>query len=210
MFEIAVKENMIQLTPELADVCGSFYLAGGTALALQLGHRVSVDLDFFTANEFDNKAIIERLQPDRVVMDYRQTLHLEKNGVRITFLFYDVPLVFPLLTWRGLEIADSRDIIAEKFKTVSQRGARKDFCDLYAALHHGFDIATACAAFNRRFFNTGINSYAVLKSLTWFQDADQDPDPVWLSVDYSTEWSTIRDYFTSHAREFKKHLVDSV
>jgi hypothetical protein len=55
MFEIAVKENMIQLTPELADVCRSFYLAGGTALALQLGHRVSVDLDFFTANEFDSE-----------------------------------------------------------------------------------------------------------------------------------------------------------
>jgi hypothetical protein len=100
-----------------------------------------------------------------------------------------------------------KDVVAEKFKTISQRGAKKDFCDLYAVFQEHVTIQEGCQLFLKRFQDTGINVYAVLKSLTYFVDADNDPDPIWLTQKYSTDWGTVKDFFIQNARLLKQYLI---
>ena len=207
IFEQVVTQNMIDIFPLLTTLKDDFYLGGGTALALQIGHRQSIDLDFFSLNEFDTEEITTTLNPTIIESTYKNTLHCSINNVRLTFLYYPVALVYPTIKWRELKIAHANDVIAEKFKTVSQRGAKKDFCDLYAVFQNYLTIEQGCKIFIHRFSTTGINFYAVLKSLTSFTDADQDPEPLWSNVKYSTKWDDIKTFFTKYARDFAKHLI---
>jgi hypothetical protein len=185
-----------------------FYLAGGTGLALQLGHRVSEDLDFFTATEFEPVVISRQLEikPNySETMVSRGTLYCRASGVKLSFLLYPVPLRHPALNYLGVAVADWRDILAEKFKTVSQRGSRRDFYDIYACFtQKRLSIAEGTAIFKDRFAGTGINHQHVAKSLTWFADAESEPDPQLL---VETDWPTVKEFFDSHAADFAESLA---
>ncbi|RLC31721.1 hypothetical protein DRH13_02655, partial [Candidatus Woesebacteria bacterium] len=95
MFQEVLSEKAQDLIDKITGQISSFYLAGGTALALQLGHRVSEDLDFFIDKAFDAEGLKNRILPDKVSSIRSGTLHCVKDGVRLSFLFYDVPLCFP-------------------------------------------------------------------------------------------------------------------
>jgi hypothetical protein len=127
MIEDVLPQNVLNLIDKLAVQLGSFYLAGGMALALQLGHRVSEDLDFFINKAFDAEELKNRILPDKVSSIRSETLHCVKDGVRLSFLFYDVPLCFPPLIWRGIQVAACQDVAAEKLETISQRGAKDEW-----------------------------------------------------------------------------------
>ncbi len=203
----AITTEMKELLPELDTLKNQFYLAGGTALALQIGHRLSVDLDFFSTVEFDPEEILKKLKPSAIISIHKNTLHCILNNVRLTFLYYPLPLVYQTIVWNQISLAHFNDITAEKFKTVSQRGAKKDFCDLYAVFQTRMTIESGCRFFQERFKNSGINFYSVLKSLTYFIDAENDPEPVWLEVPYATEWLKIKTFFIGNAETFKKFLI---
>lgn len=96
---------------------------------MHIGHRKSEDLDFFS----DRPGL-------RVIQQYRGNVHGVLNGVRLSFLLYPVPLMNATDQWEGINIASLPDLIAEKFKTVFQRGAKKDFYDLYAGFKSGVSI----------------------------------------------------------------------
>jgi len=185
-----------------------FYLAGGTGIALQLGHRISEDLDFFTEAEFDPAKLARHLASRP---GYSETLVAEGTldcavaGVKLSFLRYPVPLKFPTLKYMSARLADWRDILAEKFKTVSQRGCRRDFYDIYACLSlKRISIADAVGLLKERFAGTGINYQHVAKSLCWFADADSEPDPKLL---LPVDWPTVRRFFDSAAAEFARSLA---
>jgi len=184
-----------------------FYLAGGTGLALQLGHRVSEDLDFFSAAEFD-PALLARHLEDRPgyseTLVSKGTLYCRIAGVKLSFLHYPVPLRLPTMEYLSVKVADWRDILAEKFKTVSQRGRRRDFYDIYACLTlKKLTIADAVAILKDRFAGTGINYPHVAKSLIWFADAEAEPEPRLLMT---ADWSTVKRFFDASAAEFARHL----
>jgi len=185
-----------------------FYLAGGTGLALQLGHRVSEDLDFFTAADFNPVTVSRYLEtrPDySETMVSRGTLYCRASGVKLSFLHYPVPLRHPALEYLGVKVADWRDILAGKFKTVSRRGSRRDFYDIYACLtQKHLSIAEGTALIKDRFAGTGINYQHVAKSLTWFADAESEPDPHLLM---ETDWPTVKEFFDSHAADFAESLA---
>ena len=115
-----------------------FYLAGGTAVALHLGHRGSVDLNWFAAQGLPD--------PQKLAQDLREqsvdfvtdkvapgTLHGSIHGVRVSFLGYRYPLLAALRPWRdGTRVASQADLSAMKLAAVAQRGAKKDFLDIYA------------------------------------------------------------------------------
>ncbi len=208
MFESVITNNIHRILPKLVKPAMNFYLAGGTGLALQLGHRKSVDLDFFSSNKFNPEDLINQIHPDRIIDLRENTLHCLYQGVRLTFLFYPIPLIESQINWQNISVAHTKDILAEKFKTVSQRGSKKDFCDLYAIFIERYTLKEGCSFFLQRFINTGINNYTVLKSLTYFHDADNEPDPVWITDDYSTEWKDIKQFFISNIKLFKKYLLD--
>lgn len=155
-------------------------LAGGTGLALQLGHRISQDLDLFRAEAFDASALLaalSRLGPIAVQAQSRGALHLLLDGVRWSFLRAEAPLLFPGTPYRGLVVADPRDIAVMKLVAIGGRGSRKDFVDLYFTLRGGVSVETLFVLLRRRFVRIDFNEYHLLKSLVYFDDAESEPMP---------------------------------
>ena len=187
-----------------------FHLAGGTGLALQLGHRRSEDFDFFVTSGFDVPGLARRLEElagYETASIGRDTLHCRARGVKLSFISYPVRLRRPTVGFGRVPVADWRDILAEKLKTVSQRGSRKDFHDIYAccALRR-LTPAAAVAHLRARFAGTGLNLYHVARSLAWFEDADAEPDPVLL---VPADWSQVRRFFREKLGEFETALLSS-
>jgi hypothetical protein len=207
IFEHVIDQPIRSVLPTLSQYIVSFYLGGGTGLALQIGHRKSEDLDFFTSQSFDDNLPSCEIAGFQTIQQYRGTIHGLLNGVRLSFLYYPVPLIKEPIHWEGIKIASIPDLIGEKFKTVSQRGAKKDFCDLYAVLNSGISIRQGCQYFKQRFRDTGIQFYSILKGLTYFEDAESDPEPVWLQPDFSTDWDDIKSFFIKNIKEFEKELI---
>jgi hypothetical protein len=103
-----------------------FYLAGGTGLALTFGHRRSVDLDLFSEREFDSGRLRDRLRGQHLA-DLEigpGTLHLTLHGVKVSFLHYPYPLLFPARQFGKLAVADPRDIACMKVEAIASRGSR--------------------------------------------------------------------------------------
>jgi len=155
-------------------------LAGGTALALQLGHRVSHDLDFFRAEPFDAEALLHRLAGlGRVTVQGRaaETLHVTLDRLRLSYLRAQAPLLFPGTPYRDLVLADPRDIAVMKVIAIGGRGSRKDFVDLYFYLRGGGTLQAVFGMMQRRFPRLDHNEYHLLRSLVYFDDAETEPMP---------------------------------
>ena len=206
MFEEILSEKAVKAVASISAQIEAFYLAGGTGLALQLGHRFSDDLDFFSENPFNVDAVIDSIQPDHVFYSSRGTIHCEINGIRVSLLFYSVPLVYPTLHWHNIKIGDIKDIAAEKIKTISQRGSKKDFVDLYAIIQLKYSVAEVCTIFKKRFGRSDINFYHVLKSLTFFEDAEEEPMPRMKASDKMWDWESIKSFFLSNIQLFEEEL----
>jgi hypothetical protein len=177
-------------------------LAGGTALALQLGHRVSVDLDFFRHEDFEVSPLREALAglgKFEVSAMAPGTLHCRLNDIRLTFLRSEVPFLYEPVPYRGLDLADVRDIAAMKVIAVAGRGAKKDFIDLYAYLEAGASFADLMALVQQRYRNTDFNVMHLLRSLVYFDDAESEPMPKMLS---KTGWPEIRVRLEREARDW--------
>ncbi len=175
-------------------------LAGGTGLALQLGHRVSDDLNFFRPEHFDPEERLHQLAAlaKVTVLDRSpSTLHAMVGSVRVSFITAQAPLLFPGIPYRGLTLADPRDIVVMKLVAVGGRGSRKDFVDLYFYLQSGGDLAQALLWLEQRFVDIDYNSYHILKSLTWFEDAETEPMPRMIR---EASWPHIKKAITAEAR----------
>lgn len=212
MFEDVLHENtkevLIRISPVI--ISEGFYMAGGTGLALQMGHRISEDLDFFKLVSFDPNYLLSQLKNQVSLIEdismMRDTLFCLIEGIKCSFFSYDVPLCFNEIDYMGLKIADWRDIIAEKVKTVSRRGSKKDFYDIYCAVIEKYlSIQEVVALFKRRFAHTNLNFYHVLRSLTFFEDAENEPDPK-LAKNRHFLWEEVKTFFSNHVKEFEKHF----
>ena len=177
----------------VADGClETWTLAGGTGLALQFGHRYSEDLDFFRVEDFETEPLIERLSDVgslSIQSRSSRTLHVVLEGLRVRFLGMQAPLVYPGTPYRGLTIADPRDIAAMKLVAIGGRGSRKDFVDLYFFLQTGGSLESTIDLVRRRFPKVDYNEYHLLKSLVYFEDAEAEPMP---SMIREATWSAIK------------------
>lgn len=207
MFEQVLSKGALKVIIDLSGRIRGFYLAGGTGLALQLGHRRSEDFDFFSPEPFSTDALLEKIRPDSTLVVREGTIHCELKGIKLSFLFFRQPLVWPTISWRGVDVADWRDITAEKFRAISDRGSKKDFCDLYAVLQTKLSIEEACSVFKRRFSSSGINMYHVLRSITFFEEAEHDPQPILITQGKEWEWETVKTFFEKNVQQFKDGLM---
>ncbi len=180
----ALGRSQRSLLPRLAPLARQhgFYLAGGTALALQLGHRRSVDFDWFRQEPIDDPLRLAadlragdfRFETDRVE---RGTLHGRASGVRVSFLEYGYPLLRPLREVEGLRLAALEDIAAMKLAAVAQRGSKKDFVDVFTLGRH-FRLADMLAFYGKKY---GVEDVGhVLVALAYFDDADRERTPLLL------------------------------
>ena len=171
-----------------------FYLAGGTGLALTFGHRRSVDLDLFTVREFkpsDIRGQLNGLTGVRIQQAARGTLHLELRDILVSFLHYPYPLLFPPHPFDALTVADPRDIACMKLETIASRGARRDFVDLYIAAER-YGPGQILTWFEQKYEKAPFNRVHLLKSLTYFADAEGEPMPHML---VPLEWDTVTRFF---------------
>ncbi|MGE3063422.1 MAG: nucleotidyl transferase AbiEii/AbiGii toxin family protein [bacterium] len=206
MFEKVISPLTRKMLKDNPDIGKGFYLAGGTGLALQVGHRKSFDLDFFTNKEFYPDSIVDSIKPDKILYAEKNTLHLIKSSTKLTFLYYGERLVLPLLDWNTLKIADYRDIASEKIKTISQRGLKKDFYDVYAAIKEGLTIKDLCKLFKKKFNKSGMNNYHIIRSIVYFSDAENNSDVKLLKTGVEWKWERVKSFFKLNYIEFEKHL----
>jgi predicted nucleotidyltransferase component of viral defense system len=175
-----------------------FYLAGGTALALQSGHRTSVDLDLFSSGTVNEDVLLGMLQDIRgitLVSKSPETLHLHVGPTKVRFFGYHYPLLFPFNVYEGIKVADPRDIAAMKVSAVASRGTKRDFVDLYIlAQQYGLDETIRC--FEQKFSQVGLNDVHLMKSLTYFADADKEPMPHMLQP---VAWEEVKQFFIAKA-----------
>lgn len=184
-----------------------FYLAGGTALSLQLGHRISEDLDFFTNQDFlveDIKASLEQLGSLRTDMTQGKTYLGMLNGVKISFFFYKYSLLFPPISFLNVHIADIRDIAAMKLDAIQSRGKKRDFIDLFALLKQGLPIDDIISCLEKKYSRSNYNIQHLLKSLTYFTDAEKDDIPE-LFIDSS--WPEIKKYIEKEVKLYLKRQI---
>jgi hypothetical protein len=169
-----------------------FFLVGGTALAIQIGHRRSIDLDFFTRESFDPDRILDSLSatlpPHGIVVGGRalHTLNLLLSGIKVDLIRYAYPLLEPLVEADGYTMLALPDIAAMKLAAITNRGSKKDFVDLYFLLER-YPIQTLLDFYRRKFPDH--DSFFVIRSLAYFEDADMEPEPVMLQ---EVGWATIK------------------
>lgn len=172
-----------------------FYLVGGTAVAIHLGHRQSADLDWFRFDPIEDPlALAGELSASgpewRVEGLAPGTLHARVDHIAVSLLRYAYPLLAPLVDWPeyGCRLASLEDLGCTKLAAIAQRGAKKDFFDLHALLQAGQTLSRLLQAFTRKY--PSVDPAPVLVGLCYFDDADLDPDPVRLT---SPAWETVRE-----------------
>jgi len=181
----------------------NFYLAGGTGLALQIGHRISQDLDFFTQKEFRPEILAIRFKKlGKFSLKSKDvgTLHGIFNKTRVTFLYYPYPLLFPKKEFLKFKIADWRDIACMKLDAVSSRGSRKDFIDLYFICQK-INFVKLLKIFVKKYRSVDFSLIHILKSLVYFEEAEKEPMPKMLQ---KISWSQIKKFFQETVKEFFK------
>jgi hypothetical protein len=181
---------------------GAFYLAGGTAMGVHLGHRASVDLDFFSRTPTaDLDAIKEAVRGcfDRVevVTATDAALHLLCDGLPIDFVRYPYPPLEAPREAFGVELAGLRDLAVMKLAAISRRGLRRDFWDLHAALHAGLTLRECGKDYVCRFGIREADLYHVLRGLTYFDDAEKDA--VFPRGLDNKLWKAIKEFFRAEA-----------
>ncbi|HAK94370.1 MAG TPA: hypothetical protein DCM87_05055 [Planctomycetes bacterium] len=174
-----------------------WYLAGGTALALQVGHRQSRDLDFFTPRPAFAELELERslLATGGWKTDLRErgTIYGTLSGAKVSFIAY--PFFAPSrekIACGNLTIIPPRDIAVMKIVAVSQRGRKRDFVDLFWFCNNREPLDTLIPRVLAQYPARRHNLPHFLKSLTYFADAEGEPMP---RLFFKTSWKAIRGFF---------------
>jgi hypothetical protein len=173
--------------PEL----NNFILVGGTSLALQIGHRVSVDLDLFGSTQLDLNdipgLIIDLGKINRMSAS-KSILVLNIDDIKVDFVNYRYPLLFDFKQNDGIRMADIRDIGAMKLAAISGRGRKRDFFDLYFLLQT-FSLDQLLAFYTQKYQDG--SEFLIARSLSYFADAEEDEDPVMIRP---VSWKEVKNF----------------
>lgn len=175
-----------------------FYLAGGTGLALYLGHRQSFDFDFFIPTDFDTSQIVNILNglgKYERGNEEKNTVNGLLNGVRVSFLGYKYDIIDEFSHYKSIRLAGIRDIASMKLEAIAGRGSKKDFVDMFFLLKQ-FSLEQIFS-FHARKYGVGLsNQYHHLKSLVYFNDADEEAMPLMTSP---LNWDKVKAKIRSSA-----------
>jgi predicted nucleotidyltransferase component of viral defense system len=171
------------LTKRAAELYGSLrafydcYLAGGTGLALQIGHRVSVDFDLFTDHDIKRSLLpnVERIFAGATIaalVNNSNELTVLVNDVKVTFLTYPFPVFDPFVTDEGLQLLSMREVAATKAYTIGRRGAFKDYVDLYFVILERHSTLAEIIDIAERKFGVAFNARLFLEQLVFLDDVE--------------------------------------
>lgn len=202
-----LSEQQRAILPALGEfaTANGFFLGGGTAVALYLGHRRSVDFDLFTRNRIEDPLVLAKVAesaglPVTDTQTARGTLHGLIEGVQVSFFQYPYPDIGrpSRLSDCSLELASLDDLACMKLAAIAQRGSRKDFIDLYAIANKHKPIRELLELYRRKYSTKDIGH--VLVGLTYFEDAEAEPSPEML---HDMPWDDIK----RRLREWAKSLA---
>lgn len=189
--------------------CSKWYLAGGTALALQIGHRQSIDLDFFTHDGSFPALGLERklLNTGKWLTKYQEdgTLYGEFSGAKMSLIAYPFfkPAAKRIQHGKICLLARS-DIAAMKIIAISQRGRKRDFVDLYWYCNNFEKLENIISRALNQYPGKDHSISHILASLVYFEDAEPDPMP---KIFFNASWPDIKKYFRKEVPEVTKRLL---
>lgn len=176
------------------------YLAGGTALSLQIGHRISVDLDFFTLHIFDENVLLMDLTGKIKTFVKQQTawrtiLGLVEN-TKFSIFYYQYPLISPLTDFEGIKLANLEDISAMKLHAIEDRGIKRDFIDLFF-LSQKFSLDQMLGFYQKKYNCLTERKYHILRALAYFDDAEKADEPKML---LPVDWEEVKNFFRAEVK----------
>ena len=187
---------MILKNGENGSLLNDFYLAGGTAVALHLGHRLSRDLDFFSAKPFDGVLLKSKISE---LGNYEDDVSRDNNTIgsfndtKLSFMYFKPGLAEAPQQFAGVNIASIKDLMAMKVSAISQRGAKRDFIDLYFIMKKfEMSITDVMLHYFEKYKDFKPNPIHALKSLTFFDDAEKEIMPV---MKTPVQWPEIKGFF---------------
>lgn len=179
MFYDILDKKRLDLLPLFKNFKKDFYLGGGTALALQMGHRDSIDFDFFKEGEIDTQKLFRNLEEFFAghhflkIQEERDTLSLiVDDSVKLSFFGYKYKLIKELIDEENLKLASIEDIGCMKLSAITGRASNKDYIDLYYILQ-SIDFKDLLEKALQKFPNLDKN--LILKSLVYFDDINLEP-----------------------------------
>jgi len=185
-----------------------FYLVGGTALALKLGHRKSVDIDLFSDFSFDSSQILEKLSNDflfTLFYSSTNTIRGSIDGVQVDLMAHRYPLVKNPEILENISMLSMEDILAMKLNAIATSGQRvKDFIDIYYLLQT-YSLSEMITFYKKKYEH--YNEVNILKSITYFNDVDLTEWPVLLK-DPALKWSEVKNKINKATVAFTKKYAD--
>ena len=177
-----------------------FYLVGGTSLSLQLGHRISVDLDLFSNSEFDTQELIQKLENkisiDKIIGESKNSLSVVIDNIEVDIIRHNYPLIEAIKTIDGIRLISDKDIAAMKLSAIARRGSKKDFYDVYFLLQK-YSIDDIFDFYQQKYHNKEL--FHIIKSLVYFGNADLEPQPK-LLIDI--DWEDVKSFINSVALKY--------
>ena len=173
-------------------------LVGGTSLALQYGHRTSVDLDFFGTfdSELSFSSILRRYGQLTIVKESSKIKVYLLDGIKVDFVHYDYPWLESPLQVDGLVLATPPDIAAMKVNAIEGRGSKKDFIDLYYFLQR-YTLAEILDFYKQKYPEHSV--FRALMSMSYFDDADMQPTPRMFT---NVSWDEMKEYILAQVQQY--------
>ncbi|MBR0314753.1 MAG: nucleotidyl transferase AbiEii/AbiGii toxin family protein [Bacteroidales bacterium] len=164
-------------------------LVGETALALQLGHRKSIDLDYFGKIDVEPESLRKILSETHSITIVQESKDINIyliDGIKVDFVNYRYSWIDAPVNDNGVVLAGIKDIAAMKINAVIGRGTKKDFIDLFFLLRR-FTLQEMLDMYIQKYPEGSL--FIAMKSLSYFEDAESDPMPVMLSP---ADWNTVK------------------
>lgn len=197
--EVLTKEAL-RLFPGLSAFKDTFYLAGGTGLALQIGHRISVDFDLFS-NTPIKRTLLDKVEATfsketrEVIVSNRGELSMLIAGVKFTFLQYPFPTLLPLSLSGPIPTLSTKEILAAKAYTIGRRGEFKDYVDLYVGLSKGHASLADLINLAQRKYGDAFNDRLFLEQLVYLDDIETID--IKMTVGRAPTKGELLDYFSN-------------
>ena len=209
MFTKALLPDTVRAVKLVSNIptIGRAYLAGGTALALHLGHRISVDLDFFSQSKFNEQALsaeLSKLKEFKEEGKSWQTVWGWIGKTKFSIFYYKYPLIENILGFKGIQIAGKKDIAAMKVHALEERGTKRDFIDTYF-LATEFSLEEMFKFYDKKYSVFDEHAYSIIRALSYFEDAEKEDYTPRMLTYYN--WQGIKNFFEKEAVRLAKKFL---
>ncbi|MFH1175610.1 MAG: nucleotidyl transferase AbiEii/AbiGii toxin family protein [bacterium] len=206
---VKTRKAFVFLSSQLWVGESRWYLAGGTALALQGCHRKSVDLDFFTTQkDFESSEFLNTFPENedwKITINKKNTIYGELFKAKASFIAY--PYFVPdqeFIEYGNIKILRPRDIAVMKIIAISQRGRKRDFFDLYWCAKNIELLENLIRRLKKQYPMVAHDYHHILKSMVYFDDAESDPNP---EIYFNASWSGVKKFFSKEIPKITKGIM---